>query len=192
MNFEELIKEELKEARNVLDQIINEPVMLKKINESAGVIALAIKNGHKVLSCGNGGSHCDAMHFAEELSGRYRLDRRAFPAIAISDPSHITCTANDYGFNAIFSRYIEGVGQAGDVLLGITTSGNSMNIINALRAAKEKGMVTILLTGKDGGEAAGLADHPIIVPYHGFADRIQEIHIKIIHIFILLIEKILV
>jgi D-sedoheptulose 7-phosphate isomerase len=192
MNFEELIKEELKEARNVLDQIINEPVMLKKINESAGVIARAIKNGHKVLSCGNGGSHCDAMHFAEELSGRYRLDRRAFPAIAISDPSHITCTANDYGFNAIFSRYIEGVGQSGDVLLGITTSGNSMNIINAIHAAQEKGMVTILLTGKDGGEAARLADHSIIVPYHGFADRIQEIHIKIIHIFILIIEKMLI
>lgn len=191
MNFETIIKEELKEARDVLDQIINEPVMLKKINQSAEAIALAIKNGHKVLSCGNGGSHCDAMHFAEELTGRYRLDRKAFPAIAISDPSHITCTGNDYGFDAIFSRYVEGIGQPGDVLLGITTSGNSMNIINALHTGREKGMVTILLSGKDGGEAAKLADHCIVVPYHGFADRIQEIHIKIIHIFILIIEKIL-
>jgi D-sedoheptulose 7-phosphate isomerase len=191
MNFEETIKQELTEARNVLNQIINEPAMLKKIHESAKVIALAIQNGHKVISCGNGGSHCDAMHFAEELSGRYRQDRKAFPAIAISDPSHITCTANDYGFDAVFSRYVEGIGQAGDVLLGITTSGNSTNIINAIQAANDKGMVTILLTGKDGGVAATLADHSIIVPHHGFADRIQEIHIKIIHIFILIIEKIL-
>jgi len=191
MNFEETIKQELTEAKNVLNQIINEPVMLKKIDESARIIALAIKNGHKVLSCGNGGSHCDAMHFAEELSGRYRHDRKAFPAIAISDPSHITCTANDYGFDAVFSRYVEGVGQTGDVLLGITTSGNSMNVINAIQAANDKGMVTIVLTGNDGGEAAALANHSIIVPHHGFADRIQEIHIKIIHIFILIIEKIL-
>jgi D-sedoheptulose 7-phosphate isomerase len=129
------------------------------------------------------------MHFAEELSGRYRHDRRALPAIAISDPSHITCVGNDYGFDAIFSRYIEGIGQPGDILLGITTSGNSRNIINALQAALEKKMITILLTGNEGGEAAKIADHSIIIPHSGFADRIQEIHIKIIHIFILIIEK---
>jgi D-sedoheptulose 7-phosphate isomerase len=192
MNFEEIIKQELKEARNVLDQLINEPVMLKKIEESARTIAQAIKNGHKVLSCGNGGSLCDAIHFAEELSGRYRHDRKALPAIAISDPSHITCTANDYGYDAVFSRFVEGIGQSGDVLLAITTSGNSMNIINAIHTARNKGMVIILLAGKDGGKAAALSDHSIVVPHHGFSDRIQEIHIKIIHIFILIIEKILI
>lgn len=191
MDFESLIKEELTEARNVLDQFIKEPAMLEKINQSAGAIALAIKSGHKVISCGNGGSHCDAMHFAEELSGRYRHNRKALPAIAISDPSHITCVGNDYGFESIFSRYVEGIGQKGDVLLGITTSGNSKNIIKALQAAREKGMITIILSGKDGGEAAQLADYSIIVPHSGFSDRIQEIHIKIIHIFILIIEKIL-
>ncbi|MBS0000648.1 MAG: D-sedoheptulose 7-phosphate isomerase [Cyclobacteriaceae bacterium] len=191
MDFESLIKEELTEARNVLDQFIKEPAMLEKINQSAGAIALAIKSGHKVISCGNGGSHCDAMHFAEELSGRYRHNRKALPAIAISDPSHITCVGNDYGFESIFSRYVEGIGQKGDVLLGITTSGNSKNIIKALQVAREKGMITIILSGKDGGEAAQLADYSIIVPHSGFSDRIQEIHIKIIHIFILIIEKIL-
>jgi len=165
--------------------------MLEKINASAEAIAHAIKENHKVLSCGNGASHCDAMHFAEELSGRYRHNRRALPAIAISDPSHITCVGNDFGFEAIFSRDIEGIRQPGDILLGIANSGNSSNILNALRAARKKGMVTIVLTGKDGGEAIKLADHCITVPHAGFADRIQEIHSKIIHIFILIIEKIL-
>jgi D-sedoheptulose 7-phosphate isomerase len=192
MNFESFIKQELIEARNVLDKFLNEPVMLEKINQSAKVIALAINGGHKVLSCGNGGSHCDAMHFAEELSGRYRLERKALPAIAISDPSHITCVGNDYGFESIFSRFVEGLGQPGDVLLVISTSGKSRNIINAILAAQQKGMITVLLTGKDGGEAAKLADHSIIVPHSGYSDRIQEIHIKIIHIFILIIEKMLI
>ena len=192
MNFEKLIQEELIQARNVLDQFIKEPAMIQMINQSAEVIAYAIKNGHKVLSCGNGGSHCDAMHFAEELTGRYRHDRKALPAIAIADPSHITCVGNDYGFESIFSRFVEGLGQPGDVLLGISTSGKSRNIINALLAAREKGMITILLTGNDGGKAAELADHSIIVPHTGYSDRIQEIHIKIIHIFILIIEKILI
>ena len=191
MNFEKLIQEELIQARNVLDQIIKEPAMLQIINQSAGVIARAIENGHKVLSCGNGGSHCDAMHFAEELTGRYRHDRKALPAIAISDPSHITCVSNDYGFESIFSRYVEGLGRSGDVLLSISTSGKSPNIINAILAAREKGMINILLTGNDGGKAAELADYSIIVPHTGFSDRIQEIHIKIIHIFILIIEKML-
>lgn len=191
MNFEEIIQEELIQARNVLDQFIKEPAMLQMINQSAGVLAHAIKNGHKVLSCGNGGSHCDAMHFAEELTGRYRHDRKALPAISISDPSHITCVGNDYGFESIFSRFVEGLGQPGDVLLSISTSGKSRNIINAILAAREKGMITILLTGNDGGEAAELADYSIIVPHTGFSDRIQEIHIKIIHIYILIIEKML-
>ncbi len=189
MNVENLIKKELTEAKNVLDKIINQPVMIKKINQSANIIAHAIRGGKKVLTCGNGGSHCDAMHFAEELTGRFRDDRKALPAIAISDPTHITCAGNDYGFDHIFSRYIEGIGQVGDILLCLTTSGNSSNILYAVQTAKEKGMTSIVLTGNDGGKVVNLADHSIIVPHHGYSDRIQEIHIKIIHIFILIIEK---
>ena len=152
-------------------------------------MAEAIRSGHKIISCGNGGSHCDAMHFAEELSGRYRDDRRALPAIAVSDISHLTCVGNDYGFEFIFSRFVEGLGQAGDVLLGISTSGNSANVIRAVEAARAKGMKVVILSGKDGGKLAGQADVEIRVPHFGYADRIQEVHIKIIHILILLIEK---
>jgi D-sedoheptulose 7-phosphate isomerase len=162
---------------------------LAQIERVASLMAQAITQGKKIISCGNGGSHCDAMHFAEELSGRYRDDRPSLPAIAISDVSHITCTANDYGFEYIFSRFIEGLGQTGDVLLGISTSGNSANVIRAVERAKEKGMATVVLIGKDGGKLASLADIEIRVPHTGYADRIQEVHIKIIHILILLIER---
>jgi D-sedoheptulose 7-phosphate isomerase len=129
------------------------------------------------------------MHFAEELTGRYRENRAALPAIVISDPSHISCVANDFGYDHVFSRYIEALGQKGDVLLGISTSGNSPNIIRAVEAAKAKGVKTVILSGKDGGKLANIADIEIIVPHFGYADRIQEVHIKIIHILILLIEK---
>lgn len=141
------------------------------------------------MSCGNGGSHCDAMHFAEELTGRYREDRPGYAGIAISDPSHLSCVSNDYGYQYVFSRYLEAVGRPGDVMLGISTSGNSQNIITAIESAKVKGIKVVALTGKDGGKMAGLADVEIRVPYFGYADRIQEIHIKIIHILIMLIEK---
>jgi D-sedoheptulose 7-phosphate isomerase len=129
------------------------------------------------------------MHFAEELTGKYREDRRSLPAIAISDPSHISCVSNDFGYDHIFSRYIEGLGNTGDVLLAISTSGNSPNIIKAVEAAKKRGMNTIILTGKNGGKLRNTADLEICVEHFGYADRIQEIHIKIIHILILLIEK---
>ena len=148
-----------------------------------------LKNNGRLLSCGNGGSMCDSMHFAEELTGKYRDKRRALPAVAIADPSHITCVGNDYGFEYIFSRYVEGVGKKGDVLLGISTSGNSANIINAANAAKDLGMKVVVLTGNDGGKLTEIADIELRAPHHGFSDRIQEIHIKIIHILILLIEQ---
>lgn len=189
MNYQQTILEELSEAANVLDNFMKNPENIEKIEAAAEMMATAIQSNHKILSCGNGGSHCDAMHFAEELTGRYRDNRKSLPAIAISDVSHISCVSNDYGFNYIFSRFIEGVGQAGDVLVGISTSGNSANIIEAVKAAREKGMKVILLTGKDGGKLAGSADIEIRVPHFGYADRIQEIHIKVIHLFILLIEK---
>ncbi|MGK0288904.1 MAG: D-sedoheptulose 7-phosphate isomerase [bacterium] len=152
-------------------------------------LAQAFLQGNKVLSCGNGGSMCDAMHFAEEFTGRFREDRPSLPAIAISDPSYITCTGNDYGFDEIFSRFISGVGKKGDVLLGISTSGNSPNVVNAIKQAKEQGMYTVALLGKDGGQIKDLADLPIIVP-GATSDRIQELHIKIIHISIEVAEQI--
>lgn len=185
----DLIRRELTEAQTVLDNFINDPATLAAIEAAATLMADALRNNHKMISCGNGGSHCDAMHFAEELSGRYRNNRRALAAIAISDPSHISCVSNDYGYEFVFSRFIEGLGQPGDVLLGISTSGNSANIIRAVEAARERGMKVVLLTGKDGGKLAGTADVEIRVPHFGYADRIQEIHIKVIHLFILLIEK---
>jgi D-sedoheptulose 7-phosphate isomerase len=149
----------------------------------------AIRKGHKIISCGNGGSMCDAMHFAEELSGLFREERKALPAIAISDPSHLTCAGNDYGFDAIFSRFIEAFGQPGDVLLAISTSGNSGNVIKAAQEAKSRGMKVIGLTGKTGGKLAGLCDVEIRAPHTEYSDRVQEIHIKIIHSLILFIEK---
>lgn len=189
MNAEDIIKGELIEAKELLNTIINQPTMLNNINQAAELMVNAINDKRKIISCGNGGSHCDAMHFAEELTGRYRADRKPIPAIAISDPSHITCVSNDYGFNQIFSRYIEAIGQHGDILLGITTSGNSQNIIEAVKVAHKKGMTSIILSGNDGGKVSEISNLNIIVPHTGFSDRIQEIHIKIIHILILLIEK---
>ncbi len=190
----DLIRQELTEAQTVLTNFVSDPANLAAIEAAATLMADALQKGHKIISCGNGGSHCDAMHFAEELSGRYRSNRRALAAIAISDPSHLSCVSNDYGYEFVFSRFIEGLGQPGDVLLGISTSGNSQNIIRAVEAAHERGMKVVLLTGKDGGKLAGLrsantADVEIRVPHFGYADRIQEIHIKVIHLFILLIEK---
>jgi len=189
MNYQNIISQELKEAQTVLDNFLSDPEQIEKIEKAAGLMAEAIIHNGKILSCGNGGSHCDAMHFAEELTGRYRDNRRALPAIAISDVSHLSCVSNDFGYEYVFSRYIEALGQPGDVLLGLSTSGNSANIIRAAEAAKAKGMKIIIMSGKDGGKLAGVADIEIRVPHFGYADRIQEIHIKVIHIFMLLIEK---
>ncbi|MBE2896478.1 D-sedoheptulose 7-phosphate isomerase [Pasteurellaceae bacterium HPA106] len=183
------IKAELTQAADVLNAFLNDDKHIEQIEQAAKLLSASFKQGGKVLSCGNGGSHCDAMHFAEELTGRYRENRPGYPAIAISDPSHLSCVSNDFGFDFVFSRYIEAVGQQDDVLFGISTSGNSKNILNAITAARTKGMKVILLTGKDGGQMAGLADVEIRVPHFGFADRIQEVHIKIIHILIMLIEQ---
>ena len=187
--MEQFILQELTEAQSVLEKFISQSENIQKIAQAAQIMAEAMKAGGKVMSCGNGGSHCDAMHFAEELSGRYRENRQALAALAISDPSHISCVSNDYGYEFVFSRFVEGLGRPEDVLLGISTSGNSGNVIKAVEAAKAKGMKVVILTGKDGGKLAGMADVEIIVPHFGYADRIQEIHIKIIHILIGLIEQ---
>jgi len=187
-----IISQELNEAQLVLQKFLSDEHNIQQIEAAAQLMADAIKQNNKIISCGNGGSHCDAMHFAEELSGRYRNERRSMPAIAISDVSHISCVGNDYGFEYIFSRFVEGLGNTGDVLLGISTSGNSANVIRAVEAAKAKGMKIVILSGKDGGKLAGQADVEIIVPHFGYADRIQEVHIKVIHILILLIEKLVI
>lgn len=187
--YQALIRNELNDAARVLQDFIADEANLQNIAAAARLIADSFKQQGKVLSCGNGGSHCDAMHFAEELTGRYRENRPGYAGIAISDPSHLSCVSNDFGYEYVFSRYVEAVGRSGDVLLGISTSGNSGNIVRAIEAAKAKGMKTIALTGKDGGKMAGLADIEIRVPHFGYADRIQEVHIKVIHILIQLIEK---
>lgn len=187
--YQDLIRSELTEAADVLQKFLSDDHNIAQIEAAAKLIADSFKQGGKVLSCGNGGSHCDAMHFAEELTGRYRENRPGYPGIAISDPSHLSCVSNDFGYDYVFSRYVEAVGAKGDVLFGLSTSGNSGNILKAIEAAKAKGMKTITLTGKDGGKMAGLADVEIRVPHFGYADRIQEVHIKIIHIIIQLIEK---
>ena len=145
------IRTALEEARQALDAFIKDEAALARIREAGELLVAAFKNGGKVLSCGNGGSLCDAMHFAEELSGRFRSDRKALPALAIADPSHITCTGNDYGFEKVFSRYVEALGKPGDVLLAISTSGNSPNVLEAARVARQRGMKIVALTGRDGG-----------------------------------------
>ncbi len=189
MGFQEIIRAEFSQAASVLTKFTTDEKNIQSIEAAAELLATSLKAGCKVISCGNGGSHCDAMHFAEELTGKYREPRKAIPAICISDPSHISCVSNDYGYEFVFSRYLEALGNKGDVLLGISTSGNSANIIRAAETAKEKGMKVIILSGKDGGKLAPLADIELRVPHFGYADRIQEVHIKIIHILMLLVEK---
>lgn len=176
------------EALTVLEKF-NTPENLKKIEYAGQLMVDSIKNNGKIISCGNGGSLCDAMHFAEELTGRYRNDRPALPAISISDPSHMSCVSNDYGYEFVFSRFIEAMGNQGDVILAISTSGNSKNVIQAIYAAKKKGMKIVGLTGKSGGEMAQLCDVEIRAPHSKYADRAQEIHIKCIHSLIDYIER---
>ncbi len=185
---ENQIADQFSQALEIL-QIFNNSENIAKITRAGDIMTSSIKAGGKIISCGNGGSMSDAMHFAEELTGRFRDDRPSIAALSISDPSHITCVGNDYGFDSIFSRYIEGVGKQGDVLLAISTSGNSKNVINAINEAKRKGMLVIGLTGKTGGEMANLCDVEIRAPHSEYADRAQEIHIKVIHSLIGYIEN---
>lgn len=163
---------------------------IEKTEKVAQELALAYKNGKKSLIAGNGGSNCDAMHFAEEFTGRFRSDRRALPSISISDSSHITCVGNDFGFNFIFAKGVEAFGQEGDFFFGISTSGNSQNIIEAMKVAKEKGLKTVALLGKDGGKLKGVCDYEFIIPGET-SDRIQEVHMMILHIIIEGVERIL-
>jgi D-sedoheptulose 7-phosphate isomerase len=178
-----------REALSLLSNLIEDDAFISAVDSASKALSSCLHSGGKILSCGNGGSMSDAMHFAEELSGRYREDRPAYAAIALSSPAHITCVANDYGFDKIFSRGIEALGNKGDILLAISTSGNSTNILEAARAAKSKGMKVLSLTGGNGGELAALSDYEIRIPWDGYSDRIQEMHIKCIHAMIDSIEK---
>lgn len=184
-----IFKDEFNEAMTLLQNFIENQENFKRIQEAVLIMSDSLKNGSKILSCGNGGSHCDAMHFAEELTGRYRKNRKPFAAIAISDASYLSCVGNDFGYENVFSRFVEGVGNPKDVLLAISTSGQSESIVNAVDAARNRKMKVIILTGGDGGKLKGKGDVEICVPHFGYADRIQEIHIKIIHSFILGIEN---
>ena len=182
--MKELIRTSLIEAEQTLASFLADEKTVESIAQAADYCSTSLRNGHKIISCGNGGSLCDATHFAEELTGRYRNNRRPLPAIAINDPAYMTCTGNDFSFNDVFSRYIEGVGCDGDVLLAISTSGNSANIVRAAQQAKVQGMKVIALTSKGLNKLAEVADIAICAPKAAHSDRIQEIHIKVIHILI--------
>ncbi len=184
-----MIQKEFIEAQEVLNTFIADENNFKLIAKAGDLIIESFSNKGKLISCGNGGSMCDAMHFAEELSGRFRGDRPSLPAMSISDPSYMSCVINDYGADAVFSRYVQGMGFKGDVLIAISTSGNSANVINAAKVAKEQGMIVVAFTGKTGGELANLADVEIRAPHSDYADRVQEIHIKVIHSLIHYIEQ---
>jgi D-sedoheptulose 7-phosphate isomerase len=184
----DILRQNLREAQSILDSFLLNEKNFESFELAVSLMVTTIQNGGKIISCGNGGSMSDAMHFAEELSGRFRQNRRALPAVSISDPTHISCVGNDYGYDFIFSRYIEALGKPGDLLLAISTSGNSKNVLEAIRVAKELGIKVVGLTGKDGGKMRGLCDAELCSPTSEFADRAQELHIKLIHSLIQSIE----
>ena len=183
------IEEHFNEAASVLERFRSEPTNIRAIGQAGALMVSALKAGGKVISCGNGGSMCDAMHFAEELTGKFRHDRPPIAAISISDPSHLSCVGNDHGFEQVFARFVQALGKPGDVLLAISTSGNSPNVLRAAETAKRQGVGVVGLTGKDGGRLAALCDVEVRVPHGGYADRVQEVHIKVIHALIDHIER---
>ncbi|MBX9765904.1 MAG: D-sedoheptulose 7-phosphate isomerase [Bdellovibrionales bacterium] len=190
MNTKDVWKTAFSEAQEVLTRFSLNPDLMGRCGQFSDLLLETFNKGGNVFSCGNGGSHCDAMHFAEEWTGRYRKDRKALGALALGDPSHVTCTSNDYGFDYIFARQLAGLGRSGDLLVAISTSGNSKNVILAIEEAKKKNIRTVALLGKDGGKIKDLVDLAIVVPAQT-SDRIQEIHIKIIHTVIESVERIL-
>lgn len=189
MNAVDHVKSALTEAQSALAALIENEATLESIAQAAHAIAESQRQGGAVYSCGNGGSLCDAMHFAEEMTGRYRQNRKPYRAAAISDASHMACVGNDYGYEHVFSRWIEAMGTEKDVLVAITTSGTSKNIVAAAKAAKAKGMTVVALTGKAGSPITDEADIAVVTPAGRWADRVQELHIKVIHILIELIER---
>lgn len=185
----DVIRKNFLEAYQVLQNFLSDDDNIKSIARAGDTMLAALKSGKKIISCGNGGSMCDAMHFAEELTGRFKENREPIAAISISDPSHISCVSNDYGYEFVFSRFVQAIGNEGDVLLAISTSGNSKNVLNAIEAAHKKGMKVVGLTGKDGGKMAAAVDVEVRAPHSKYADRAQEIHIKVIHSLMDYIEE---
>lgn len=185
----EHIESSLREADAALTSLLADKNTISSIERAAGLLIQVFETKGRVYSCGNGGSMCDAMHFAEELTGRYRMDRPALAAAAISDPGHMSCVGNDYGYEHVFSRYMEAHGRAGDCLLALSTSGTSKNIIHAARSAKALGLGVIVLAGRRSAELEELSDIYICTPAGKFADRVQELHIKVLHILIELVER---
>lgn len=187
-NLEKLWTTSLKEAASTLDRFLSDPGLIEKCALFSKMMISTFESGGNVFSCGNGGSHCDSLHFAEEFTGRYRKDRKALGALALGEAANTTCVANDYGFDYVFSRQLEGLGRKGDLLLGLSTSGNSKNVIVAFESAKKLGIKTVALLGRDGGQLKNLADLSIIVPAQT-SDRIQEVHIKLLHTVIETVER---
>lgn len=188
MTIQETWRGSLTEAHQVLGAFLADPKQLEKCQQFTSILVDAFKSGHHVYSCGNGGSHCDAMHFAEEFTGKYRKDRKPLGALALGDASHVTCVANDFGFDHIFSRQLQAFGKKGDVLVALSTSGNSKNILKALEAAREMGVTSVALLGRNGGAAKDMANLSIVIPAET-SDRIQEMHIKILHTVIETVER---
>lgn len=184
------IKTALEEGKKAIDHLIQDEITLARLEKAGRLMVQCFKKQGRVFSCGNGGSMCDAMHFAEELSGKFRLERPALAALAISDPAHLSCVANDFGYDEVFSRFIMGHGKKDDILFAISTSGKSPNIIKAAEQAKNQGMHVISLTGKPQSLLSQKSDIDIctrsMTPY---SDRVQELHIKCIHILIELVER---
>jgi len=187
--MENIVENTLHDAATAFDSFLKDKSTISAVSNAGDALVECFSAGGRVFSCGNGGSMCDAMHFAEELSGRYRLDRKALPATAISDPGHISCVGNDYGYSKIFSRYLEAHANKGDILLAISTSGNSENVVAAAKYAKENDIKVICLTGRKDSPLGQISDIEICTPAGKYADRVQELHIKVIHILIELVER---
>jgi D-sedoheptulose 7-phosphate isomerase len=186
----ERITAALKQGAEAAARLMADRAALAEIAAAGAALARGLGEGRSVFACGNGGSMCDAMHFAEELSGRFRDDRRPLPVMAISDPGHLTCTANDFGYAEVFARFIEGHGRPGDLLVALSTSGKSPNIIRAAEAARARDLLVIALTGRAGSPVGALAHHHIVTPGGGaHADRVQELHMQVIHILVELVER---
>jgi D-sedoheptulose 7-phosphate isomerase len=185
----EMIKKIIQASIETKQQVLQDEELLKTICEVVNIIVTAFKNGHRVYFCGNGGSAADAQHLAAEFSGRFYTDRKALPAEALHcNTSYLTAVANDYGYDVVYSRIIDGIGQSGDVLVGLSTSGNSVNIIKAFETAKEKGITTIAFTGTSGGKLKSVSNYLINIPSTD-TPRIQESHIMIGHIICQLAEE---
>lgn len=189
LSSREIVLTALREAQAALARLLVNDATLDDIAHAAAVLVRTFEQGGRVYSCGNGGSMSDAMHFAEELTGRYRGNRPGLPAQAISDVGHLTCVANDFGYDQVFSRYVLSHGRPGDCLLAISTSGKSANVVNAAVAARELGMTVVALTGVPASDLGALADVCMVTPGGAFADRTQELHIKVIHILLELVER---